>query len=202
MKATKAPDLSNSRFTHFFVFSLFFFTIPSTINAQLGKGNWLIGGNASFSNTSYTGSSVPNYNQSYLQISPAAGLFLGEKLAVGLRPGYSHVYTNTGSSKTSADIFNIGPFLRYYFLEAANRTNIFAEVGYLFESSKELGNPSSNSSGFNIMAGPVVFLNPNVGIEFTVGYKRMAYTGGGNMASNVVQVGAGIQVYLERSKSL
>lgn len=177
-------------------------TFQSNMFAQLEKRNWLIGGNAGFSSNSYQGNGISTYRQSNLEISPTVGLFVADNFAVGLRPSYTHVSTTLGSTpNTSVNIYGIGPFARYYFLEKANRTNIFAEVSYKFASENVINNPSTITNGFGILAGPVVFLNPNVGMEFTVGYKRTMYNGS-DATANGFQVGVGLQVYLERTKSL
>src|SRR5438105_14676646 len=73
-----------------FLFSIVI--LSSTAQAQLNKGQWMVGGLASFRHSKVDGDfgyvSVSNKASSF-QVSPGAGYFIIDKLCVGLRPGFS-----------------------------------------------------------------------------------------------------------------
>ena len=171
--------------------------IFNATNAQLTKGNWLVGGNGSFSSTKYNSTVTASYNQTYIQISPSIGYFIIDKLAVGLRPGYSYSKAETGTNNYAQNVFNIGPFVRYYFLEPDKRVNILTEASYQHTISKVTDNPSVPSNGFSFLAGPVIYFNPTVGLEFTIGYNTFRY-GGESTSSNTILLGLGLQIHLEK----
>ena len=182
--------------------SLLSILIITTAKGQLTKGNWLVGGNANFSSASFSNNVAATYSQTNLQISPAAGYFFIDKLAVGLRPGYVYVKTTLPGDANAygSNTFNIGPFIRYYFLQPVNRLNIFSELSYQHSILKIKDNPSSNINGYSISAGPIVYFNQSVGIEFSIGYSNTKYAGDANTKNSTILVGIGLQVHLEKSK--
>lgn len=114
-------------------------------NAQLDKGIWLVGGSANFSSTN--GETIYNggiQKSTYLDISvsPDIGYFIADKFAVGIKPSFSYSKADygelidegipvAGGGYSHIMWFDIGPFIRYYFLPIGNRVNIFAEGNYL-----------------------------------------------------------------------
>ena len=96
----------------------------SIVNGQLTKGNWLMGGNASFYTYHDTYTSVDPANNTtaeYTEVSVSVdlGYFFIDKLACGLRPGFSSFKgkgTSLGGGTTNINRFFVGPFARYYFL--------------------------------------------------------------------------------------
>lgn len=164
-----------------------------TANAQLTKGNWLIGGDAY-----YTNSNAKNENGDVLassngfEINPNLGYFLFTGFAAGLRGNTGYNKASGGSSSIN---FSGGPFTRYYFLNPENRVNLFAEAGYGWGTSISKGNKSSSSRGYSLKAGPVIFLNNIIGLELALNYSST------NMDStnyNNFQIGLGLQIHLEK----
>lgn len=161
--------------------------------SQITKGNWLVGGSASFSNTDYGSGASTQYKRTDLQISPSIGYFVADKLAFGLSPsivyGKAILPTNTGSST----VFNIGPFARYYLLQADKPFNLFAEGNYAYGAIS--GGDGQHT--YSIEAGPVLYFNSSVGLEFTFGYSSTKYVGYSGH-DNVLQFGIGFQIHLEK----
>lgn len=56
-----------------------------TASAQLQKGTFIIGGSGSFEHSNYDTDEDPHFKFSEFAASPAVGLFVINKLAVGLR---------------------------------------------------------------------------------------------------------------------
>ena len=167
------------------------------VNSQITKGNWLVGGSTNFSTIQYSSAASLHYKQTNFQINPIVGYFLKDKFALGLRPSLSYGRA-TGSNNTvysSGTVINIGPFARYYFLKPENIFNLFAQGSYGYGTVT--GGQRSNT--FSFAAGPVLYFNSSVGLEFTIGYSTTKSVGfSGN--NNEVLFGIGFQIHLEKDK--
>jgi outer membrane protein W len=157
---------------------LFFYVcvfVVSVSSAQLTKGNWLVGGAASFYSTKYTYSSgTTSFSSNDLKITatPSIGYFLSDKFSTGLRLSYTKtksIATTPSGGNTNENRLNFGPFARYYFLKTNKSFNLLTDVGYqygLYWFTPTTGNRSM----FSASVGTVVFFNSSVGLEFLVGY--------------------------------
>lgn len=183
---------------------LVIFIVNLKANAQLNKGIWLVGGNGSFSSSKGTFEAGPYSQKSKetnLNISPNIGYFLIDKLVVGLKPGftwYKSLITTSGATSNSTR-FEVGPFVRYYFLDKTKPVNILSEVSYQHEfitAKPETG--SSNTFSFN--AGPVIYFNSSVGLEFTVGYYSHSenFLSYSKTTQQAFKMAIGFQIYLEK----
>jgi hypothetical protein len=173
----------------FIVFPVLLLSIASI--AQIKKGQWLVGGTAGFT-SSQTGS-IKDTKVTSFTFSPDAGYFFINNLAGGLRVNINSAKEHDEDAMTSL-VFS--PFVRYYFLPAAQRVNILADASYGFGSVKAGGN-SESFNQFAFAAGPAVFLSPNTALEFTLQYSSAggdAY--GGNDRQNNFGVNVGFQVHL------
>jgi hypothetical protein len=147
--------------------------------SQLDKNTWLVGGAGNFysSKRNYISYITPAANGSSkelnLNISPNIGYFLIDKFAVGLRPYFSwgkgeSISSNgtiaTGNSKR----YGIGPFARYYFLDKEKQFNILTDISYQLGEWKQSGKGKLNN--FSFVAGPAIYFNTSVGMEFLLGY--------------------------------
>lgn len=137
-------------------------------------------------------------------------------MAVGLKPGFTYNKANYGDlindgvlvasgGYSNTTWFDIGSFLRYYFLPTDNQINLFSEVNYNY--GIENTHPGKgNRSSYSFNAGPVVYFNSSVGIEFTIGYNSSKSISYGLNSSkddytvkmNSFQVGLGLQIHLEK----
>lgn len=165
--------------------------------AQITKGNWMIGGYANFSSSkseyNSTNGSNSNSSGSGLQFSPTIGYFLIDKLVIGLSPSFSYSNPSSGDNVFG---YGIGPFTRYYLLKPENKINILTQVGYAYYTSS--GN--SHSNNYIVKAGPVVYFNSSVGLEFTIDYSggKSKYNDGSSFLNRSINIGLGIQVHLEK----
>lgn len=187
-----------------FLFALVVLLIKYS-SAQLDKHTLLIGGTGLYSSTSLNYPGNTTIRQTLFNLSPNIGYFVLNKFAVGLKPGYSNSQQK-GLPSTYKDInLSIGPFIRYYFLPENKAFNILVDGSwqYTFEkesvyvSSEEFTNRRKNQ--FSIAAGPVLFLNPSVGLEFLVGYST-SENNADDIKFNTVQLGLGLQVHLGKKK--
>jgi hypothetical protein len=177
---------------------LLFFCFASIVKSysQIIQGNWLVGGSGSF--TAYK---ILDEKNNELQLSPNIGYFFVDKLAAGLKVSYTHV-KGAGSTFSSKkrDLF-FGPFARYYFLNPDRPFNILLEGIYQYGLEKAKGYGSTPNkytlSNFSFYAGPVIYFNSSVGLEFLVGYAQSKFTNEDYHQSQF-QVGIGLQVHLEK----
>lgn len=174
-------------------------------HSQLTKGNWLVGGNGKFysyksqySSASY--SSEASYTQ--IDLSPNIGYFVADKLAFGVRPTFSSIkgeVTTIGGGITNVQRYWFGPFGRYYFLEATGKTNLVTDVSYQF-GLFNAGGQKGDLRQFSALAGPVIFFNSSVGLEFLLGYSYSKEDV--EMASKQInkgfQIALGFQIHLEK----
>ena len=188
------------------VFAIFVFILFSNdIKAQLDKGIWLVGGTGKFySYISENSSAIYNTENRYTQIdlSPAIGYFVIDKLAFGLRPTFSSIkgkVTSAGGLSTNVQKYLIGPFSRYYFLSNENNYNIVTDLSYQFGFFGG-GLAKGKLSTFSALLGPVIYFNTSIGLEFLLGY---SYSNEDVEQANKeirkgFQIGIGFQIHLEK----
>lgn len=196
-----------------FVFSAFILKYSS---AQISKGNWLVGGSGFFSlTTSNSMSGVSGLRQTQINLSPSIAYFFFDKFAAGLKIGYSNSRNkqlNTPNYNLGKSItYSVGPFLRYYFLPTDKQFNLIIDGSYQYGIENGGGVVSTGSqpvdfdltkyqkNTFTFAAGPVIYFNSSVGLEFLAAYMTSKYANwvGRN---NTFQFGVGLQVHLERDK--
>lgn len=179
----------------FISFSILF--LIAKANSQITKGNWLVGGNASFS---LIKNGVTKDN--YLQLSPNIGYFMLDKFAAGIKLGFStkksDVYGSADFTKSTS--FDFGPLVRYYFFPIDKQFNILVEGSYQHGIEKLKSNYTTTDyfrNAFSFATGPVVYFNTSVGLEFLIGYTGLKYTTTETYHSNL-QFAIGLQVHLEK----
>lgn len=174
-------------------------------HSQLTKGIWLAGGTGSFSSMK-NAYSTPTYSQNSdvidIAVSPNIGYFVADKFPLGLKLSYSknkaQVTTSSGLY-TNVNRFEFGPFARYYFLKADDRYNLLAEVSYqygIYRFTPDKGNINT----FSAAAGPVLFFNSSVGLEFLIGYYRRNEVVNDSYKTEQkgLQMSIGFQIHLEK----
>ncbi len=196
------------------VLSFFFLTLSLGVYTkafcQLGKGDFLAGGNMAIS-------SSRNYFEGQLygsgaqfRVSPVFGYFIIDRLAAGARLNYTYENSkshgnNFANLRWHTRQLGVGPFLRYYFLPATRKVNLLAEASYLFSASKTVQNSQvykTDLQTLGISAGPAFFLNSHLALEVLAGYLRQRVPAN-KSTSTVFQVQAGLQFYpgsLKRKK--
>ena len=191
----KSIIMKNS--TLFLVLILF---ISLNANAQLTKGNWLVGGAGSFSFTKtidkqqnpnslmVTGKSAGFYD---ILLEPSIGYFVKNRFALGLKLNYRNGYIEGTSFDINTSTFGFSPFVRYYFLNEEKNFNIFFEPAYFYEINNFFG----NSNAISLKAGHVIFFNSSVGFETSINYVKGESK---QFVSDRIYVGLGVQIHLEK----
>jgi len=158
--------------------------------AQIHKGNWLAGGSIGFSSDKQGDYKVTSFN-----FSPDAGYFFIDQLAAGLRLGYtSEKVKGQGDAST---VFTFAPFVRYYFLPAGQKVNVFADGEYGFGKGGQKDKVNLNE--YAISAGPAIFLSPNTALEFKLYYQSFGgkyYENANDDRYNRFGLNIGFQVHL------
>ncbi len=187
----------------FFAGLIMFFT---NAKSQLTKGNWLMGGTGSYSRQKSSGADATNSRRRLIELKPNIGYFFTDKFATGLRTDITLTkdkYPQTDGTETEAvqNSFGLGPFVRYYFLNAENRFNIFSDADLLYSNLTVKGTGRAQSSfktlAYTLSAGGVAFLNSSVGLECMVSYygsNAFDYDAKGKTISFRI----GFQIHLEK----
>ena len=189
------------RLVSYLLLTIFLIVSCLTADCQITKGNWLVGGSASYASTNYKSDAGSKSIGFVFNLSPNIGYFLADKFATGIKTGIGKSgYKAPGTSVSSIYTdFNVGPFVRYYLLSSDKQFNIITEGLYQYGfTAGNLGRLTTKNT-FAFSAGTVVYFNSSVGLEFLIGYatyKNVGFSG----SNNTVQVGLGLQVHLERDK--
>jgi hypothetical protein len=180
---------------------LFIICLSVTSFSQIYKGQWLIGGDAAFNSYKYYSTKTSAFT-----LSPAGGYFFLNKLAGGLRLSYyAGYYSYQPGGKGRETFLSVAPFIRYYFLSAEQKMNLFADGGYGYSWGKYKSRPQPDfryhSKIISFKAGPVVLLNPHTALEITVGYDH-SIRGVliDTLATNSLQIGVGFQIHIGKQK--
>ena len=169
---------------------LCFVFFASASFSQINKGQWIVGGNASLEFSKY--GSDDESKTTAVSISPNAGYFFINNFAGGARVTFQSVKQKSDEDASTSFLF--APFVRYYFMPAAQKVNLFADASYGFGSFKSGESESFNQ--FAIAAGPAVFLSPNTALEFTLQYRSAGGDAYGDDRMNTFGVNVGFQVHL------
>lgn len=163
---------------HILSFSFLLLVANSTFG-QLTKGHWLVGGSGSFysyKNEIISNVSTTNGKYTQINISPNIGYFLADKFALGMNTtvtsikGDDTVVGGNGSGNSSSQRYLIGLFGRYYLLDKEKQMNILVNANYQTGIIRGQNDTKGTLKNFSIAAGPVIYFNSSVGIEFLLGY--------------------------------
>lgn len=172
------------------------FIVMSTYG-QVQKGNFLIGGMANLSTSQSDGF---NFLSGYL--SPSAGIFISNHLALGLGIPYSFYKYSGGVSQN----VGISPFGRYYFF-TKEKSSLFVPFNVSLSNSIHNTTNSSTNTVYSTTSGSLgigytYFISPSVGIETNLSYYLAKSTNNimANSTSNSrgIKLFVGFQIYLNR----
>ena len=177
----------------------------------------MVGGNGLFNSIIYRNESgIQIQRITNIQLSPNIGYFFVDKFAGGLKLSIATSRNKVISDGAEYNLlkyaaYGFGPFFRYYFLNSNKPFNLLIDGNYL-RNIERLGGVSSTGNTpfpvpitkytkntFSIAAGPVIYFNTSVGLEFLIGYTTSKYVQNSS-STNTIQVGLGLQVHLEKDK--
>jgi outer membrane protein len=161
---------------------LFLLFGSSMLFAQVEKGKWLMACSSNigidigkYKWEANDGGEVSEYKYTEFNITPMAGYFVIDKLAVGLFMDYYYYkdedVDNNDTWKNSS--FVIGPFAKYYIMEYKHLWP-FVGGGIGFGSGKTGYNDSDEAKykilTYRLGVGATYFITDNVGLELLLGY--------------------------------
>lgn len=183
---------------------LFTFFLTLVSDAQITKGNWMMGGQFDFSysrNTVINNSGLNNsgFQNLYIDdfvnyeilIEPKIGYFIKDKFVIGLKIGFENNFSNQLPLSIKNSQFSYSPYIRYYILNVKSNFNIFVEPSYYRYTYEALG----NNEGYGLSVGYVYFLNSSVGIESMINYQNRKSN---QLKENRLSFGLGFQIHLEK----
>ncbi|MDR6969286.1 hypothetical protein J2X31_003316 [Flavobacterium arsenatis] len=161
-----------------------------TSNAQIQKGNIMIGGNLANINV---GLNDPNILSA--DITPKAAWFIKDNLALG---GYVNFGIETAKNSGTTTNYGIGALGRYYMgkeVEVIKHSRFFGELTAGFGGVNV--SDAGNTNGLNIGVGPgfAYFITPNIGLEVLVKYNSLVGLGSTPYQGNL-NASFGFQIYL------
>lgn len=131
----------------------------STANAQITKGNWMVGGSGSFTNYKNT---YPDNNTETVQtgyafdLLPNVGYFVVDNFSIGSIIGFSFI--NPSGPENNSLNFGLAPFVRYYFRKSDKIINPFLQASYSFNRSKiQFEDGYNKSSEYRLKGGSSFF---------------------------------------------
>jgi hypothetical protein len=107
--------------------ALLLFGLIGSLNAQVMKNDWLMGGGIKFASNK-----VAEIKTSMFEFSPNVGYFLANNFAGGLRASINSVKLEDEDAISST---LVSPFLRYYFLPGGNKVNFMLDGSFGFGSA-------------------------------------------------------------------
>ena len=164
--------------------------------ANINKGDWMLGGSTGFTSQKYGDFKTTTFN-----LSPDAGYFFINNFAGGLRANISGSKSEAGTVESKTSGFEVAPFVRYYFLPASQKLNLFADASYGFGKTKDEGafTTESQMTTVAIKAGPAIFLTPATALEIALGYQSMKIKDVDARVNNF-GVNIGFQIHIPGSK--
>jgi hypothetical protein len=181
--------------------TLILFSLLSSfaIQAQITKGNFLVGGSGSIYNSKAKDESSVTEGSGF-NISGNCGYFLIDKFAIGLMPSIGYAKTNGNNDIGKG--FGLSIFTRYYFLKAENRINLFSQLQYGYSSSYNGKLNTATGNNFTVKAGPAIYFNSSVALEVTLNYENFKLNSKQGSESTTtfrnLNIGVGFQIHLEK----
>ena len=166
-------------------------SVGFTANAQIQKGNVLVGGN--FANLSL---GLDNSKVFSVDLTPKAAWFIEDNIALG---GYINLGIQTAKNSSTTTNYGVGALGRYY---TGQDVEILKHGRFFGEANVGIGginvsNNGGHTNGIDLGVGPgfAYFVTPSVGIETLLKYNGLAGLGNANYQSTL-NLSFGLQIYL------
>ena len=160
-------------------------------NAQIQKGNVLVGGNLTNINLGLDDPKIFS-----VDITPKAAWFIQDNVALG---GYVNFGLETAKNSNTTTSYGVGALGRYY---AGKDTEVLRHGRFFAEATAGIGGVNvskggGNTNGLNLSVGPgfAYFVTPNIGLETLLKYNGLVGFGSATTQSNL-NLSFGFQIYL------
>lgn len=170
--------------------------IPATSNAQLQKGNYLVGGDIANFNLTLNGGGY-----FHATIDPKVAWFIKDNIALG---GYLAFDLSASKGAKTSTTYGVGALGRYYVNDP--KTNVLQHGRLFFEGNIGIQGQSAangvNTTGLGVGVGPgyAYFITPEIGLETLLKYNGIVGFGS-QPYSSAVNLNIGFQIYLSKSKT-
>jgi len=160
-------------------------------NAQIQKGNVMVGGNLTNINLGLDDPKIFS-----VDITPKAAWFIQDNVAVG---GYVNFGLKTAKNSNTTTSYGVGALGRYYTgkdVEVLRHGRLFAEAAVGI-GGVNVSNVGGNTNGLNLSVGPgfAYFITPNIGLETLLKYNGLVGFGSATTQNNL-NLSFGFQIYL------
>ena len=165
-------------------------------NAQIQKGNYLVGGD--IANFNFDLGSSENFSAT---LNPKVAWFVKDNTAVG---GYINFGLQTSKGGTTTTSYGVGALARYYLSDP--KTNVLKHGRLFFEGNVGIQSQSytngGTTTGLGLGIGPgyAYFITPEIGLETLLKYNGIVGFGSTNYSNNL-NLNVGFQIYLSRGKT-
>ncbi|RYZ52768.1 MAG: porin family protein [Sphingobacteriales bacterium] len=174
--------------------------IAGSADAQIQRGNVMVGSNLSNINLDLDGSGLFSFN-----LNPKVAWFIRDNVAVG---GFLSAGLRTAKGQGTGINYGVGALARYYLgaTPANGATDFIRSSRFFVEGTAGIqgDNPAvgNNTNGLGLGIGPgwTYFLTPNIGLEALVKYEGIVGFGS-RPTSNNLSVGVGFQIYLSSARA-
>lgn len=175
---------------------IFSMVLSISMDAQFSQGSWTLGGSAGFNSESYK-ADVDNAQKitfTNVWISPMAGYFIADQIAVGGEVSLSVNSSKYGDGESSStSTFLLGPAARYY-MPLNDDLAAFGHVDVKLEVTG--GDDGYSYFGFGIGPGLAYFLTENVAVQ---GLLKVGFYSGESdpkIKETKIRLGIGFGIYL------
>lgn len=165
-------------------------------NAQIQKGNIMVGGNLTNINLGLDDPKIFS-----IDITPKAAWFIQDNVALG---GYVNFGLQTAKNSSTTTSYGIGALGRYY---TGNDVEVLKHGRFFAEATAGIGgvnvsNDGGNTNGLNLSVGPgfVYFITPNIGLETLLKYNGLIGFGSATTQNNL-NLSFGFQIHLPGQKA-
>ena len=174
--------------------------LPSSANAQIQKGNWMVGSSLVTSNFGLNTGAGYDFS-----ISPKGLYFVEDNVGVG---GYVNLgFMKPGKGEATQFNYGVGALGRYYLSPGEKGVdNLLHHGRWFFEGNVGIGGTSVengiSTTGLDFGVGPgySYFITPNIGLEGLVKYNGVTGFGNEGLTSKL-SFNVGFSIYIPTSKA-
>ncbi|KMQ62545.1 hypothetical protein ACM40_09705 [Chryseobacterium sp. BLS98] len=174
--------------------------LTATANAQIQKGNWMVG--TSLLSSNFGLNTGGGYD---IALQPKAAYFVNDNVAVG---GYVDLGIKKVTNGSPTDFtYGVGALGRYFLSPGEKGVdNLLHHGRWFLEGNVGIGGRSvengDSTTGLDFGAGPgySYFITPNIGLEGLVKYRGRAGFGSEGLNSNIT-FNVGFSLYFPTSKA-
>lgn len=179
--------------TSYVILSLIISLLSLTVNSQITKGNWMVGGDGSYFNNTINNNNVYISKYSIIEINPDIGYFIKDKLVIGSHFNFQYLSRDVNTSK-----YYLGIYIRYYFLNQKNIYNIFSQIDY--DYNIHIADLTAIGHKYGFKLGTVVFFTNSVGLELSLGYdtNSIKFEHTDKIKTDRIKANIGFHFYLEK----